>query len=100
MSLAKFPIAQLSVNVCILKSLLVQRWIFAISASCPIISLLSIVSVIALLLMLWICQLFPMIYSICLILLGSTSSVVVANNLSDWLVIVFTILLFSEKYHR
>ena len=84
----------------ILKSLVLPRCIFAISGISTINPLFSIVSVDSLVFILWICPCGSMIYSICFILLGSTSCVVVASNLFDWSVIVFITLLFSEKYHR
>jgi len=100
---AFFPnslIAQLSANSNILKSSVAPRCIFAMSGIVTMNSLLSIVSVDFFPLMLCICPFGSMMYSICLILLGSISSVVVASNLLDRLVIEFTTLSFSEKYHR
>lgn len=54
----------------------------------------------SLLFILCICPFGDTIYSICLILFGSTSCVVVAKSFVDFVVILFTTLSFSEKYPR
>ncbi|MEI7918875.1 MAG: hypothetical protein WCH65_01310 [bacterium] len=74
--------------------MLSPRYTFAISGNIASIFLLFIVSVNVLSLMFCICPFGLMRYSICLILLGSTSSVVVARSLLDLLVMLFTTLSF------
>ena len=87
-------------SVCILKFSALFKMMFALFGICTTIFSSCIAIVYACSSMFCICPCVDMMYAICLILFGSISCVVVANNFLDCLVMVFIFLSFSEKYHR